>query len=125
MNDREKFFWLPVKNTKTVVLFWFVLALICHLLYVTQVPAIGDSSALPGPDLVVYEQLATVTRQLFFVLLFVYSAIRIIFAGLEFWSKIKTILYNPSHPHAGHVILGLCIVLAGALIAGGNAILKP
>lgn len=125
---QEKFFWIPVKNTKTIVFFWLVLAVFCHLLYMSSLPdiAAGDSSQIVDPGVAVYEQLATVTRQLFFVLLFVYSAIRIIFAGLSFWAKIKTVITEGSkNPHFGLVALGLCIVLGCALVAGGNAILKP
>lgn len=121
--NNDKFFWIPVKNTKAIVFFWLVLATATHVLYLTNLP---DSTEQPTPEAAYYEQLAISTRQLFFMVLFVYSAIRVILPSLSFWTRVKDLLGMwREHPLAASVvILGLCVILAGAIVGGGSALVK-
>lgn len=122
-NEVDKFFWIPVKNTKTIVFFWVVLAILTHVFYLSNLPA---SNEQPTPEAAYYEQLAISTRQLFFLVLFIYSVMRVIFPALPFWNTVKSLLGMwREHPLAvATVVLGLCVVLAGAIVGGGSALVK-
>lgn len=121
--DQQKFFGVPIKNTKTIVFFWLILTILTHIFYLNNLPV---SNEAPSPEAAYYEQLAISTRQLFFLVLFIYSAMRVIFPALPIWTTAKSLLsMSREHPlAAATVVLGLCVVLAGAIIGGGSAITK-
>lgn len=112
-NDKDKFFGIRIVNTKTIVLFWF-----CVMIATYFISQIDTESGY-------FEQLAIRPRNLFYLVLYIYSAQRIVFAGLNFNKHLKAVLdRGDSSPAFGHVILGLCILVAGIMIAGGNVLVS-